>query len=85
MWVKLKLDLVHLDIVLISAHDRCSDWDKHTITWNSFWVYLMELLGNMGQMEARFGLFGDCVNLNARLVQDLRQTHHTLRNQFGHT
>jgi hypothetical protein len=45
----------------------------------------MELLGNMGQMEARFGLFGDCVNLNARLVQDLRQTHHTLRNQFGHT
>jgi hypothetical protein len=45
------------------------------IPWlrNLFWVYPMELLGNMGQMEARFGLFGDCVNLDVRLVHDLRQ------------
>jgi hypothetical protein len=42
-------------------------------------------LGNMGQMEARFGPFGDCVNLDARLVHDLRQTNHRLINQFGHT
>jgi hypothetical protein len=67
------------------ALDRCLDWDEHAMAWNSFWVYPMELLGNMGQMEARFGLFGDCVNLDARLVHDLRQTYHTLRNQFGHT
>jgi hypothetical protein len=52
---------------------------------NSFWVYPMELLGNMGQLEARFGPFGDCVNLDSRLVHDLRQTYHALRNQFGHT
>jgi hypothetical protein len=34
--------------------------------WKLFWAYLMELLGNMGQMEAHFGLFGDCVNLDTR-------------------
>jgi hypothetical protein len=26
---------------------------------------LMELLGHVGEMEAHFGPFGDCVNLNA--------------------
>jgi hypothetical protein len=40
---------------------------------NSFWVYPMELLGKMGQMEARFDMFGDCVNLDVRLVHDLHQ------------
>jgi hypothetical protein len=29
-------------------------------------LYPMELLGNVGQMEARFGLFGGFVNLNTR-------------------
>jgi hypothetical protein len=33
----------------------------------------MELLGDVGQMEARFGLFRDSVNLNARLVHGLRE------------
>jgi hypothetical protein len=32
----------------------------------------MDLLGDMGQMEARLGLFGDGVNLDARLVHGLR-------------
>jgi hypothetical protein len=45
----------------------------------------MELLGNMGQMEASFCPFGDCVNLDVSLVHDLRQTYHALRNLFGHT
>jgi hypothetical protein len=85
MWVKWKLILVHLDIVSISVQDRCSDWDEHTMARNSFWVYPMELLGNMVQMEARFGPFGDCVNLDGRLVHDLRQTYNMPRNQFGHT
>jgi hypothetical protein len=49
MWVKWKLISVHLEIVLVSAHDRC-----------------LELLGNVGQMEARFGLFGGSINLNTR-------------------
>jgi hypothetical protein len=29
----------------------------------------MELLGDMGQVEARFGLFEDSVNLGARYLQ----------------
>jgi hypothetical protein len=32
----------------------------------SFWAQTMELLGDMGQMEARFGLFGDCAILNIK-------------------
>ena len=32
----------------------------------SFWVHLMELLGDVGQVEGRFVLFGDSVNLDAR-------------------
>ena len=28
----------------------------------------MVLLGDEAQLEARFGLFGDCANLDARLV-----------------
>jgi hypothetical protein len=34
----------------------------------------MDLLGDVGQMEAHFGLFGDSVNLHTRLLHDLRQT-----------
>jgi hypothetical protein len=34
--------------------------------WKSFWAHLMELLDDMGQVEARFGTFGDSVNLGAR-------------------
>jgi hypothetical protein len=32
----------------------------------SFWVYAMELLSNVGQMEARFGPFGGSVNRDTR-------------------
>jgi hypothetical protein len=32
----------------------------------------MKLLGDMGQVEARFNSFGDSVNLNTREVHDLR-------------
>jgi hypothetical protein len=31
----------------------------------------MLLLGDIGQVKARFGLFGHCTNLDARLVQGL--------------
>ena len=36
----------------------------------------MELQGYTGQVEARFSLFGDTVDLDARLVHGLRQMHH---------
>jgi hypothetical protein len=32
----------------------------------SFWKYPMELLGNEGHVESRFGLFGDSVSVGAR-------------------
>jgi hypothetical protein len=35
-------------------------------------------------VDARFGLFGDSANLDARLVHGLRRTYHRLRNHFGH-
>jgi hypothetical protein len=32
----------------------------------SFWAHLIELLGDVGQVEAHFILFGDSVNLGPR-------------------
>jgi hypothetical protein len=34
--------------------------------WKSFWAHPMELLGDIGEIEARFSLFRDSVNLDAR-------------------
>jgi hypothetical protein len=42
----------------------------------------MEILGDVGHVEACFRLFGDCVNLDARNVHGLCRTHHRLRNHF---
>jgi hypothetical protein len=43
----------------------------------------MVLLGDKAQVDARFGLFGDSANLDARLVHGLRRTYHRLGNRFG--
>ena len=45
----------------------------------------MVLLGDEAKLEARFGLFGDSANLDARLVHGLRRTFRRLRNHFGDT
>ena len=45
----------------------------------------MELQGDESQLKARFGLFGDSTNLDARSVHGLRQTYHRLGNRFGRT
>ena len=42
----------------------------------------MVLPGDEAQLEARFGLFGDCTNLDARSVHGLRRTYHRLRKSF---
>jgi hypothetical protein len=34
-------------------------------------------------VDARFGLFGDSANLDARLLHGVRRTYHRLRNCFG--
>ena len=45
----------------------------------------MVLLGDEAQEQARFGLFRDSANLDARYVHDLRRTYHRLENRFGRT
>jgi hypothetical protein len=43
----------------------------------------MVLLGEMAQLEAYFGPFGDSTNLDA--MHDLRREYHRLENCFGYT
>jgi hypothetical protein len=45
----------------------------------------MELLGDVGHVEPRFGAFGDDVSVGARYVHSLCQTYYGLRNRFGYT
>jgi hypothetical protein len=45
----------------------------------------MGLLGDVAQVEARFGPFGDSATLDARLVYGLHQTYNSLRNSIGGT
>jgi hypothetical protein len=44
----------------------------------------MVFLGDEAQLEARFSLFRDSANLDAKSVHGLRQTYHRLRNYFAH-
>jgi hypothetical protein len=46
---------------------------------------MMELLGDVGHVESRFGPFVDGVSVGARWVHGLCQTYHRLKNRFGHT
>jgi hypothetical protein len=43
---------------------------------------MMALLGDLGYVESRFGLFADSVNLDTILVHGLRRTYHRLRKSF---
>jgi hypothetical protein len=45
----------------------------------------MVLLGDVGLVESRFGLFGDSISVVARWVHGLHQTYQRLRNCFGRT
>jgi hypothetical protein len=59
------------------------------ILWarKSFWMHPMELLGDVGQVEACIGVLGHCDNLDARYVRyvhSLHRMYHRLINYFGH-
>jgi hypothetical protein len=45
----------------------------------------MVILGDVGQVEARFGPFGDSINLGARYVYSLCRMCHGHGNLFRHT
>ena len=63
MW---SLVLVWLEAVVVSVQDRCTVCAKRTIGSEIFWTHLMVLLGDEAQVDARFGLFGDIANPDAR-------------------
>jgi hypothetical protein len=45
----------------------------------------MELLGDVGHVESRFGPIGDGVSIGAREVLGLCETYHSFENYFVHT
>jgi hypothetical protein len=51
----------------------------------SFWTQPMELLGDVGQLEARFGPLGDGVDLCVRKVHGLPRMYHGHENLGGRT
>ena len=80
---KWKLVSVHLEIVLVLVQDRCTVCARRTICSKMFRTQPALLLGDEGQVEARFGPFGDSVSVGARSVHGFRQTYRWLRNCFG--
>jgi hypothetical protein len=48
-------------------------------------MHTVVLLGDKAQVEARFSLFGDSANFDARQVNGLPQMYHRLKNLFGCT
>jgi hypothetical protein len=58
---------------------------EHAIGLEIILVHLMELIGDVSQVEAHFSPFGDSVNLGARLLHALGQIYHRLRNVFQQT
>ena len=60
------LILVRLEIVLVSVQDRYTVCAKHTIGSDVIFMHLMVLLGDVAQVEACFGPFGDSANLDSR-------------------
>ena len=57
---------VHLEVVLVSAQDRCMVCAECTSGMEIILGTPDVLLANSGQEEARFDPFGDNVNLIAR-------------------
>ena len=57
---------VRLEMVLMSVQDSCMVCAKHTIGSETVLDAPMVLLGDEAQVEARFGLFGESANLDAR-------------------
>ena len=76
---------IHLEVVLVLAQDRCVVCDECTSGIESVWAHPIVLPANGGQEEAHFDLFGDSINLVARLVHGLPRMYHVHGNRFGHT
>jgi hypothetical protein len=66
MYVKCKVVSIRLEIVLVSTQDRCTVCAERTIGSEIILTHPMALLGDVGQVKAHFGLFGNSVNVSAR-------------------
>jgi hypothetical protein len=66
MWLKWKLILVHLEIVLILTQDRCTVCVEHTIASEIILDAPNGTPSDVGHVKSHFGLFGDGVSVNAR-------------------
>jgi hypothetical protein len=64
--LKWKLILVRLEIVLIMTHNRWTICAEHTMESEIFLTHTMELLGDVGNVESRFGPFRDSVSVCGR-------------------
>ena len=66
MRLKWKLISDRLEIVLILIQDRCTVCVERTLCSEIILDAPMEILGDVGHVESRFGLFGDGVSVGAR-------------------
>jgi hypothetical protein len=72
MYVKWKLILVRLEIVLVSAKDRCMVCAERPSGMKII-LDIADGTSNVGQKEAHFEPFGDSVNLDTRYMHRLRR------------
>ena len=64
-WVLWNLVSVRLEVVSVLVPDRSMVCANRTIGSEIIWMHPMVHVGDEAQVEARFGLFGDSVNLGA--------------------
>jgi hypothetical protein len=65
-WVKWNFVSVYLEIVLLLMQDRCTVCAKHTIGFEIILDAPDGTTFHEVQLEARFGLFRDSANIDAR-------------------
>ena len=65
MYVKWKLVSVSFEILLSWRKIGARFAPNVPQAWKSFWAHPMVLFGDVSHVEARFGPFGDSVNLDA--------------------
>ena len=68
-WVKWKLILLCLEIVLILAQDRCTVCAECTMGMEIILAVPDDTPGDVGQGEARFSPFGDSVSVTPRVFK----------------
>jgi hypothetical protein len=59
------IDSVRLEIVLILTQDRTQFASNVPQAQKLFWTHPMELQGDVGHVESRFGPFGDSVGISS--------------------